>query len=89
MNFQYVSKHGITNNVAVDTWLDVAEEEFGDKQQNLLKPFAGELGFHEVSTLVSNVKNESPDCIKPLSEKEPKVGQNEKTILVSLIMHRG
>ena len=51
----------------IHTWL--SPQEMGpEKLDHLLAPYqpAEEIAYHQVSTLVSNAGNDSPDCIAPL-----------------------
>src|SRR5205809_8149146 len=45
-------------------WIEPGDDK--DKLKDLLRPFSpGRLGYHAVDTAVGNVRNNSPDCIKP------------------------
>jgi putative SOS response-associated peptidase YedK len=49
-------------------WLDPAEEG----PQDLLGPYAGEgLAFHAVSRHVNNVRNDDPECLRPVEPAQP------------------
>uniref|UniRef100_A0A7S3G2B4 Embryonic stem cell-specific 5-hydroxymethylcytosine-binding protein n=2 Tax=Palpitomonas bilix TaxID=652834 RepID=A0A7S3G2B4_9EUKA len=52
----------------VERWLDNDSSTFSEKEMSLLTPFKGELKFREVSRLVSNVRNETAQCILPKEE---------------------
>ena len=38
------------------------------KAANLLVPYRGDLDFYPVSTLVNLPRNNSPDCIRPITD---------------------
>lgn len=51
---------------AYDTWLQPGEADSA-KLLALLQPFpAGKMTYHQVSTLVSTPRNDSPECIQPV-----------------------
>lgn len=51
---------------AYDRWLDPAERQPAELQ-DLLKPYPAEaMTAHQVSTLVNNPRNDSPQCVEPV-----------------------
>lgn len=53
---------------AYGQWLDPAEQK-AEQLQGLLKPYpADEMTAYPVSTVVNNPTNETPACVKPISE---------------------
>ena len=46
-------------------WLDEAAQE-PERLTRLLRPYAGDLEAVPVSTLVNNVRNNSPACLEPI-----------------------
>ena len=51
----------------LDTWLG-SDQNPVHAASNLLVPYRGDLGFHPVSTMVSSPRNNSPDCILPITD---------------------
>ncbi len=49
---------------AIDTWLTAPPDE----ARALLKPYEGEMALRAVSKLVSNVKNDVPECLNDATE---------------------
>ena len=51
----------------LDTWLGSAQNPV-HAASKLLVPYRGDLGFHPVSTMVISPRNNSPDCIRPITD---------------------
>ncbi|MDP6615273.1 MAG: SOS response-associated peptidase [Candidatus Marinimicrobia bacterium] len=51
----------------LDTWLGSDQNPL-HAASNLLVPYRGDLGFHPVSTMVNSPRNNSPDCIRPITD---------------------
>ena len=57
----------ILNPEDLDTWLGCDQSPV-HKAANLLVPYRGDLDFYPVSTLVNLLRNNSPDCIRPITD---------------------
>lgn len=60
----------LDNKEDIAAWLDVSTQEFGSSLAALLKPYAGKLECYPVPTEVGNVKNNSAEFVRPVSERK-------------------